>query len=229
MKNGIFQVKEKLHICQSENGYRYSLDPFLLADFTSASKGDRIIDLGAGNGILSLLLSRKFKRSGILGLEIQDSLVEIARQNVLTNRLEHRIEIIKGDIKDVYLLFKEGSFDITVSNPPYRKIESGRISPNPERAIARHEIAITLLELLRGCGYLLRNLGRAFFIYHPSRLKELLQGMKRSGINPCCIRFIHSKAWGEAKMVLAEGIKNGKEELIIMDPLIISRSTHISQ
>ena len=187
------------------------------------------MDLGAGNGILSLLLARKFKKSRILGFEIQDSLVEIARKNVLINRLEHRIEIIKGDIKNIHSLFKQGSFDITVCNPPYRKIGSGRINPNPEKAIARHEIAITLPELLRGCEYILKDLGRAFFIYHPSRLDELLQGMKESGINPCCIRFIHSKAEGEAKMVLIEGVKNGTEELIIMDQLIISPSSHIPQ
>jgi tRNA1Val (adenine37-N6)-methyltransferase len=221
--------EEMLNICQSEKGYRYSVDPFLLSDFIWAGDGDRIIDLGTGNGILPLLLSRKFKKSKILGLEIQDSLVEIARKNVLINKLEDRIEIIEGDIKDVHSLFKEGSFDITVSNPPYRKIGNGRINPHPEKAIARHEIAITLLELLRSCRYLLKNIGKAFIIHHPSRLKELLKGMKESGINPCCIRFIHSGPNSEAKMVLVKGVKDGKDELIIMDPLTIPHPTHIPQ
>lgn len=197
--------------------YKHSIDPILLADFVAAGKGDRIIDLGTGSGVIPICLAKRFKDIKIVGLELQDGLVKKARENIR----EETIEIIKGDIRDVKSLFKAESFDIVVGNPPYRKVNDGRINPDKEKAIARHEIEITLSEFIEAVKYLIKNMGSVNIIYHPYRLTELLSLMTENKIAPKRIQFVHPKLDSKAEMVMVEGIKNGRHELIVMKPVII--------
>jgi len=201
--------------------YKHSIDPILLADFVTAQKGDRVIDLGTGSGVIALTLAKRFKDIEIVGLELQESLVKIARENVIARRSGLNIEIIKGDIRDVKSMFDAESFDIVVGNPPYRKVDDGRINPDREKAIARHEIEITLSEFLKAGRYLLKNLGSVNIIYHPYRLTELLFTMTENKITPKRIQFIHPKIDSKTEMVMVEGIKNGKSELMVMKPMIL--------
>ena len=202
--------------------YKHSIDPILLADFVTAQKGDRVIDLGTGSGVIALTLAKRFKDIEIVGLELQESLVKIARENVIARRSGLNIEIIKGDIRDVKSMFDAEYFDIVAGNPPYRKANDGRINPDREKAIARHEIKITLSEFLKAGRYLVKNLGSVNIIYHPYRLTELLSTMTENKITPKRIQFVHPKIDSKAEMVMVEGIKNGKSELMVMKPLIIS-------
>jgi tRNA1Val (adenine37-N6)-methyltransferase len=204
-------------------GYKHSVDPILLADFVTARKGDRVIDLGTGSGVIALTLAKRFKDIEIVGLELQDGLVKIARENVIArqSRSNLNIEIIKGNIRDVKSLFDAESFDIVVGNPPYRKANDGRINPDREKAIARHEIEITLSDFLKAGRYLVKNLGSVNIIYHPYRLTELLSTMTENKITPKRIQFIHPTIGSKAEMVMVEGIKNGKSELIVMKPMIL--------
>ena len=201
--------------------YKHSIDPILLADFVTAQKGDRVIDLGTGSGVIALTLAKRFKDIEIVGLELQEGLIKVARENVIARRSGLNIEIIKGDIRDVKSMFDAESFDIVVGNPPYRKVDDGRINPDREKAIARHEIEITLSEFLKAGRYLLKNLGSVNIIYHPYRLTELLFTMTENKITPKRIQFIHPKIDSKAEMVMVEGIKNGKSELMVMKPMIL--------
>lgn len=198
-------------------GYKHSIDPILLADFVEARKGDKIIDLGTGSGVIPICLAKKFKDIKIVGLELQDGLVKKARENIR----EETIEIIKGDIRDVKSLFDAESFDIVAGNPPYRKANDGRINPDREKAIARHEIEITLSQFIKAGRYLLKNMGSLNIIYHPYRLTELLSLMTENKIAPKRIQFVHPKIDSKAEMVMVEGIKNGRHELAVMKPLIM--------
>ena len=201
--------------------YKHSIDPILLADFVTAQKGDRVIDLGTGSGVIALTLAKRFKDIEIVGLELQESLVKIARENVIARRSGLNIEIIKGDIRDVKSMFDAEYFDIVAGNPPYRKANDGRINPDREKAIARHEIKITLSEFLKAGRYLVKNLGSVNIIYHPYRLTELLSTMTENKITPKRIQFVHPKIDSKAEMVMVEGIKNGKSELMVMKPMIL--------
>ena len=201
--------------------YKHSIDPILLADFVTAQKGDRVIDLGTGSGVIALTLAKRFKDIEIVGLELQEGLIKVARENVIARRSGLNIEIIKGDIRDVKSMFDAESFDIVVGNPPYRKVDDGRINPDREKAIARHEIEITLSEFLKAGRYLLKNLGSVNIIYHPYRLTELLFTMTENKITPKRIQFIHPKIDSKTEMVMVEGIKNGKSELMVMKPMIL--------
>jgi tRNA1Val (adenine37-N6)-methyltransferase len=206
-------------------GYRHSIDPILLADFVTARKGDRVIDLGTGSGVIPLCLAERFKDIKIVGLELQESLVKVARENVRSHAErgnEKAVEIIKGDIRDVKSLFDAESFDIVAGNPPYRKADDGRINPDREKAIARHEIEITLSEFINAAKYLVKNMGSVNIIYHPYRLSELLSLMAENRITPKRIQFVHPKIDSKAEMVMVEGIKNGKSELTVMKPMILS-------
>lgn len=209
-------------------GYKHSVDPILLADFVEAKKGDRIIDLGTGSGVIPICLAERFKDIEIVGLELQEGLIKIAREktsphlNPPPQGGRNLIEIIKGDIRDVKSIFDAESFDIVVGNPPYRKADDGRINPDKEKAIARHEIEITLSELIKAAKYLVKNLGSVNIIYHPYRLTELLSTMTENKITPKRIQFVHPTTNYKAEMVMVEGIKNGRHELMVMKPLIIS-------
>lgn len=209
-----------LDILQSAAGYRYSIDSFILADFVSPAGEDKIVDFGTGNGVIPLLLSRKTK-SKIVGLDIQNSLLRHAYCNIIQNGLENQVTLIQGDIRCSKSFFKNGYFDIVVSNPPYRKLNSGRLNPNSEKAIARHEILITLPELVENAANLLRDEGKLVMIYLPERYDELINTMVKNRLIPKKIRFIYSNKKNDPKMFLAEGIKNVKGEQIVLNPLYI--------
>jgi len=210
-------------------GYKHSVDPILLADFVEARKGERVIDLGTGSGVIPICLAKRFKDIEIVGLELQEGLIKAAREKTSPFSPPSQggerggyIEIMKGDIRDVKSMFDAESFDIVVGNPPYRKADDGRINPDREKAVARHEIEITLSEFIKAGKYLLKNMGSLNIIYHPYRLTELLSLMTENRITPKRIQFIHPKIDSKAEMVMVEGIKNGKSELMVMKPLIIS-------
>ena len=132
---------------------------------------------------------------------------------------------MKGDIKEVpkgiYPELRPEGFDVLVTNPPFRKIGTGKISPYDERAVARHEISLSLSELLDTAKYLLKNRGRFFMIYHPFRLTELISRMRECSLEPKRIRFVHPGHGKEATMVLVDAVKSGSVELKIEYPLIV--------
>ncbi|MEK7845923.1 MAG: methyltransferase, partial [Nitrospinota bacterium] len=181
---------------------------------------DRVIDLGTGSGVIPVCLAKRFKDIEIVGLELQEGLVKKAEENVK----DYNIKIARGDIRDVKSLFDAESFDIVVGNPPYRKVDDGRINPDREKAIARHEIEITLSEFMKASRYLVKNMGSVNVIYHPYRLTELLSTMTENKITPKRIQFVHPKIGSKAEMVMVEGIKSGRHELMVMKPLILTPS-----
>src|SRR3990172_10507061 len=148
-----------LKIIQKKDGYRFSLDAVLLADFTSKYilPKTSLLDMGTGSGVIPIILASKFKDIKITALEIQEELCEMAERNVKLNRLENRIKIIKGDIKETEKFFKKGQFDIVVANPPYRSEKSGRINLAHQKAIARHELKCKLTDLVNAGNFLVKT------------------------------------------------------------------------
>lgn len=211
-------------ILQKKKGYRFSADAILLFSFVQIPRCRLIADLGAGSGIISILLAKEYPESKVMAVELQKGLSGLARKNVVLNNLENRIEVVTEDIRKLpgspHLPHSKG-FDLVVSNPPFRKPRTGLISPEEERAIARHEIFITMEELLKAGSLLLKTKGRFNLIYHPSRLVELFSRMKAYNLEPKRLRFIHSREGTEAKMFLIEGVKEGRGGLKVEKPLYI--------
>ncbi|MBW2100144.1 MAG: methyltransferase, partial [Deltaproteobacteria bacterium] len=160
----------------------------------------------------------------IFGIEIQKKLAEIAAINVADNRMKDRISIICKDMKCLDHTMVSGPVDLIVSNPPYRKVNSGRINPNRQRAIARHEIKITLDDVLKTAGRLLRTMGRLVMIYPAERITDILTRMNKARIEPKFIRMVHSGIDTQAKLILVEGTKGGRPGIKIAPPLIIYRN-----
>ena len=210
---------EKIKLVQAKDGYRFSLDPVLLADFVTLRNGERILDLGTGCGVLPLLLARRDPELQVVGWERQPQMVDRACRGVEMSGMTEQISIVEADLREYRILAAAGSFDLVVSNPPYRIVGSGRIAPVEERAAARHEMAGGLSDFLAAASWCLKNGGRFALVYLAERLSELLVGMTTVGIEPKRLRLVHASHSEPAKMVLVEGRKRGAVGLKVEPPL----------
>lgn len=211
----------KLSVIQRKTGYRFSLDALLLAHFVKVRRGERVIDLGTGNGVVALALASLHPSLKVVGLEIQEEMVQRALRNVARNRMDQRVAIVQGDVRSMEQLFSPQSFDAAVCDPPYRGLTSGRINPDPERRVARHEIHGHLRDFLRAGSYVLRRSGRMALVYPATRTIELLQAMREEQLEPKRMRLVYSFEASEAALVLVEGVKGGASELKIMPSLVV--------
>ena len=180
-----------------------------------------MIDLGTGCGVLPLLLSHTTKAHSFVGVEIQKELAELGKKNVMLNHLEDRVLILQRDFRELKDAFPPESFDVVLSNPPYRKYRTGRVNPAMEKAIARHEIKGTLEDLLSIASYLLPPKGRCYLIFPALRTVDLLVVLRSQRLEPKRLQFIHPRLEEDAKFILSESIKDSGVELRVMDPLIL--------
>jgi len=213
---------EGLKVIQKIDGPHFSLDAVLLARFAHIQMGDMVADLGMGGGIISLIIASNTRAEKIIGIEIQSELADIARRNVILNHLSDKIDIIERDLKLVSGDMPAGTFDIVLSNPPYRLAGSGRLNPNTLKAISRHEVKCNLDDILRAAFYLLKEHGKAAFVYRPDRFVELITRCRKYNLEPKIIQFVYPGIDREANLVLVEAVKNGQQESRILKPLIVS-------
>lgn len=211
----------RIHVKQAENGYRFSLDAVILAWHVAPAANARVVDIGTGCGIIPLILACRHRTVTIEGLEIQPQLAALARENVTSNNMEHCITIHCEDIAQAVTKIPAGATDVVICNPPFRKSSAGRISPNPERAIARHEIKTTLTGIIAAARKLLRTSGELAAIYPASRLVDMISALRQAIIEPKLLRMIHSRADDPAKLFIIKGNKNGRPGITIPPPLII--------
>lgn len=210
-----------LRIIQNKNGFCFGVDAVLLANFTRVKKGQRVIDLGTGTGIIPVLIAGKTEAKYVVGLEIQQDVAEMAKRSVALNGLDDRVDIINGDIKEAALLFGKGSFDIVTTNPPYKHGGSGIVNPKDGKAISRHEIMCTLEDVISQSSALLNNNGRFFMVHRPERIVDIIYLMRQYKIEPKRIRFVHPYPGKKPNLLLIEGLKCGRVFLNFMDPLYI--------
>jgi tRNA1Val (adenine37-N6)-methyltransferase len=210
-----------LRLLQNKDGYRFALDSLLLSDFSRLKSKDRVLELGTGCGIVSLGLFQKYPEIHLVALEFQAGLVELARRNVVLNQAEDRISLVRGDIRFLPGLFRPGSFDAVVTNPPYRPLRTGRINPQSEKALARHELAVTLENLLAATRQALKKGGRFFLIYPVRRLPALLALSRQNHLEPKRLRLVQPLADRDADWVLMEAVKEGGEELKVLPVLVV--------
>lgn len=206
-----------LQIIQSRDGYRFSVDALLLAEFVSVKNEDIVVDLGAGCGIISLFLAVKTKASRIIAIEIQDELASQAERNIVLNKLDKKVDIIRGDLR--HLPISTRFAHVVVCNPPYRRQKSGRINPGLSKAIARHELLTKLDDILCAGKALLKPGGTFGLIYPANRLTEIFAKMKIHEIEPKRLQIIFPNTHSHAKLAMIEGRLQGKSGLKILPPL----------
>jgi tRNA1(Val) A37 N6-methylase TrmN6 len=215
-------LAEGLKIIQNSSVSTFSLDAVLLANFVYVpiQKGN-MLDLCTGNGVIPLMLSQRTKGT-IYGVEIQEKIYDMAKRSVTFNKLEDRITLINGDIKDMPEKLGQGKFEVVTCNPPYFTMKDSYIKKENEHlAIARHELLCTLEDAISTSSKLVKNSGKVAFVHRPSRLLDMIALMKKYNIEPKRIRFVHPRQGKEANTILVEGTKGGKPDLKILPPLIV--------
>ncbi|MFP4445221.1 MAG: tRNA1(Val) (adenine(37)-N6)-methyltransferase [Desulfosudaceae bacterium] len=213
--NGAIRVR------QSRDGYRFSIDAVILARHLAPAGPARIVDLGTGCGIIPLLLAGRYPEVTITGVEIQPQLSRLAEENVRRNDLAGRVTIACQDLRSFAAAAPAGRADLVTANPPFREASSGRINPNRERALARHEIAVTINDVTAAAARLLRVAGEFAVVYPASRLIDLVAAMRTAGLEPKQLRLAHSRPEEAAKLAIIRGRKNGRPGLNVQPPLFI--------
>jgi len=219
--NETLDTIREIKLFQAKDGYRFSVDAVLLENFISARRLEKGIELGCGSGVISILLAKRLNSTNITAVEIQETLAKRAERNIRLNNLDDRIKLLSRDIRELRKVFNTNEFDFVFSNPPFRKPMTGRISYHEERAVARHEIEMTLQNLISTASYLLKHSGKFYLIFHPFRLAELISILREAKLEPKRMRFVHSRPGDEAKMVLIEAVKGSGIWLKVDPPLHI--------
>lgn len=207
---------------QPANGYRFSIDSVLLADFAATFCGRSALDLGTGSGIVLLLLARRCDtlKNGV-GVEIQRQLWEFASRNISENGLGGRLSAILCDFREGIPGLTPHSFDLVVCNPPYRKVGEGRRNPDPGKEIARHEVACTMADVFSAAGKYLARRGRFAMVCSSHRLTEIFSLGAALGLQPETVRFVHPHADEPANRVLVAGSRRKTSEPVVLPPLVV--------
>ncbi len=224
--NQILHAEEDfgLSISQPREGYRFSVDSLLLAGFCRLKAGDRVLELGAGCGVVSLVLACRYPDVTVKAVEIQEELARLAEKNVRRNRLSDRIEILRQDFNSPRAFIAAQEFDHVVSNPPYRKPGCGRRCSHGMDALARHEILTDIRKVVKTTRYALRSGGRFSVVFPAERLAELFSVMVSERLEPKRLRMIHPAPDSSARMALVEACRDGGAELRILPPLFLNRN-----
>ena len=213
---------KNLKIIQDKDGFCFGIDSVLLSDFAKdIKKQAKVLDLGTGTGIISILLCGKTDLNKIIGVEIQKEVAEMASRSSKLNNLENKFEIINENILNLKNIFENQTFDVIVTNPPYKKKNTGIVNENEKKVISRHEITADLADFIKISKDLLKDKGEFYMVHRPERLVDILSLMRENKIEPKILRFVFSKKDSEPKLILIKGIKNAKSFLKIENNLYI--------
>ncbi len=213
---------KNLKMIQNKNGFCFGIDSILLTDFAKKIKKDaRVIDLGTGTGIIATLLCKKTTLKEIIGVEIQREVYDMAQKSIKLNQLENQFKIINEDIIDLNKILEKNTFDVVVTNPPYKKKGTGIKNEEKKKIISRHETTATLEDFIRISKDLLKDKGEFYMVHRPDRLVDIIEIMRKYKIEPKIIRFVYSYQNSEPKLVLIKAIKNAKSFLKIEKNLYI--------
>lgn len=208
-------------LIQKPRGFCFGVDAVLLSDFTRVKPGQAVLDLCTGSGVVPILLAGKTKGSCFHGLELQEEYADMAARSVKLNHLEEQVYIHCGDVKKVKELFPAASFPVVTVNPPYMTEHHGLQNLYEPKTIARHEVMLSLQDVMEAASYILPQSGSFFMIHKPFRLAEIFAVMKEYHIEPKRMRMVHPYVKKEPTMVLIEGLKGGKERITVEPPLIM--------
>lgn len=210
-----------LKIIQNPEKFCFGIDAVLLSGWAKITPGSRVLDLGTGTGVIPILLSAKTRNTKFVALDIQEESCDMAGRSVALNGLVDRIEVLRGDIKEVAVTFAKGSFDAVVSNPPYMVNNHGLKNESDAKMIARHEVLCNLEDVIMAAASVLKEGGTFSMVHRPFRLAEIMVMLTRYKLEPKRLRMVHSYMDKEPSMILIEARKGGRSNLIIEKPLIV--------
>lgn len=213
---------KNLKIIQDTNGFCFGIDSVLLSDYAkNIKKGSKVIDLGTGTGIISILLCGKTELSKIVGVEIQKEVYQMAQKSIKLNNLENKFKIINQNITNLKKIYSRASFDVVVTNPPYKKENTGLKNEEEKKIISRHEVKATLEDFMQISSYLLKDKGEFYMVHRPERLVDIMSIMRQNKIEPKNIRFVCPNTQKAPNLVLIKGIKLGNPFLKVEKNLYV--------
>jgi tRNA1Val (adenine37-N6)-methyltransferase len=214
-------LSPSFRIIQHQHQFRFTIDAVLLAHFVQVKKNEMMVDLGTGTGVIPLVIALRQTPRQIVGLEIQTTLVDMARRSVLLNGLGDRIAIEEMDLKEAPTRLGHGIANVVVSNPPYRPLGRGEANILDAVAIARHEVYCTLGDVLKTASQLLKYRGRFYMVHLAERLGDIIAQGRDHQLEAKRIRFVHPFECDEAKLVLVQMIKGAQASLKVMPPIVV--------
>ena len=213
---------KNLKVIQNKNGFCFGMDAVLLSDFAKNIKRNAtVLDLGTGTGIIPILLCGKTELKKVIGVEIQEEVAKMAKKSILLNGLEGRFEILNCNIKELNKIYKKQTFDVIVTNPPYKKQNSGIVNENVKKVISRHEITANLEDFIKIAKELLKDKGELYMVHRPERLVDIFELMRKYRIEPKVLKMVCPNKNKEPNLVLIKGVKNAKPFLKIEKNLYV--------
>lgn len=213
---------KNLKIIQNKTGFCFGIDSILLSDFAKDIKKEaKVLDLGTGTGIIATLLCGRIELKEVIGVEVQKEVYKMAQKSIQLNGLKDKFKIINEDILNLNKIWKNNTFDAIVTNPPYKKKDTGIHNQEEKKIIARHETTATLEDFIRISSNLLKDKGGFYMVHRPDRIVDILSFMRKYKIEPKRMRFVHSNKNSEPKLVLLKGVKNAKPFLKVQNSLYI--------
>lgn len=217
---------KNLKIIQHEDGFCFGIDSVLLSDFAKNIKKDSmVLDLGTGTGIIPILLCGKTKLKKVIGIELQEEVAKMAKKSIKLNNLEDKFDVINENILNLNKIYKNQTFDVIVSNPPYKKKDTGIINENEKKIISRHEISANLEDFIKISKDLLKDKGEFYMVHRPERLVDIFELMRKYKIEPKILKMVYSYKNKEPKLILIKGVKNAKPFLKVESNLYIYEDT----
>ena len=211
-----------LKIIQNTEGFCFGIDSILLSDFAKDIKKDsKVIDLGTGTGIIGILLCAKTEISHMVGVEIQEEVYDIAKRNVKLNGLEEKFTLMNINIKELEKRQEIGKFDAVVTNPPYKKENTGIQNENEKRLISRHEITANLEDFIRISTQLLKDKKDLYMVHRPDRLVDIIELLRKYKLEPKKLKLVYPKPEKEPNLLLIKATKNAKPFLKVEKPLYV--------
>ncbi|MGN1096038.1 MAG: tRNA1(Val) (adenine(37)-N6)-methyltransferase [Eubacteriales bacterium] len=214
------KINDNISIFQNEGSLAFGTDAYLLSAYIKKQTRSRACELGAGSAVISLLLAARGKLNDITAFEIQDRLFTLAAKNVESNGLSDKIRVIRSDIRETDVS-QNGKYDLVFSNPPYMKIDAGKISENEADTASRHEVFGTIDDFAFAASRLLRHGGLFTLVYTPSRLPALIHALKNAKLEPKRMTLVYPTTFHNPSAVLVEAKKGASDGLFLTRPLII--------
>jgi 16S rRNA (guanine1207-N2)-methyltransferase len=207
-----------MKILQKKEGFRFGEDAILVSEFFSPTKSGKVLEIGTGKGIISLIISRNPKVTQITSVEIQEEMANMSKRTVELNNLTDKIEILHLDIKN---LKRGNTYEYIISNPPYMRVNSGKVNSSSNKAISRHEVALNIKDFVKESKRLLKPGGSLTLVYRTDRLIELINILSENNFYIKRVQNIFSKSTKESKLVLLEAIKGKNNGFKVLEPLYI--------
>ena len=218
------RINDDLTLLQDENGFAFGTDALLLAAYLPKHPQGVAVELGAGNGVISLLAANRHKFRHIFAIEIQEGSARLAKTNVENNHLSECVTVIQKDLRQLESEIPPGSACCVFSNPPYMKAGEGKSSQSCARQMARHEENGTILDFCRAAARLTKFAGSFVTVYRPDRLDALFDALAKTGFAPKRMTMVYRDAQHSPAFVLTEAKRGGKEGLYCTPPLILTDS-----